>query len=317
MKINEFNKAAKVNEGALLDILIGPDAAKRFSKNDERHIEALKYFLKDFVGDATTSLANGITGGLVDPSVTRELNLGPKPPTTPSTSGATPPPTSPPSTSGATPPSTSGATPSSSTATTASSAEQTAAAAQQHRKDLGAAATNMNAAKAAQAKPAFQRTADDKLAMKAAGLSEDDYRALNTIFESIFSTMYEEEEQPTETIGEYMIRWFDTYMEGTNWKTKQGIILPIIKDIEKTYNSDKGRAAIEKLGRVAWDMLGKAPSVPAGAKDIVPNREAPSAASGGGKISTTSEIISAIANLKKTNPMEFNKLSDQLGAIIK
>lgn len=112
-----------------------------------------------------------------------------------------------------------------------------------------------------------------------------------------------------------MIRWFDTYMEGTNWKTKQGIILPIIKDIEQTYNADKGRAAIEKLGRVAWDMLGKAPSVPAGAKDIVPAKTA--AAPSSGKVSTTSEIISAIANLKKTNPMEFSKLSDQLGAIIK
>jgi hypothetical protein len=307
MKINELNQTAKVNEGALLDILIGPDAAKHFSKNDERHIEALNYFLKDFVGDATTSLANGITGGLVDPSVTRELTLGPKPPTAltePSDPSGTPPPATP----GTPPP----ATP----APAASSAEQTAAAAQQHRKDIGAAATNMDAGRAAQAKPAFQRTADDKLAMKAAGLSEQNYRALNNIFESIVSTMYEEEEQTTETIGEYMIRWFDTYMEGTNWKTKQGIILPIIKDIEETYNADKGRAAIEKLGRVAWDMLGKAPSVPAGAKDIVPAKTA-GAAPSSGKMSTTSEIITAIANLKKTNPMEFNKLSDQLGAFVK
>ena len=225
MKINEFKQSKNIAEGALLDILLGPKAASYFAKDDDRHQEALKVFLKDFIGDATVTLCNGIQSGLID--------------------------------------------------TSKSSTEPSEPA------DAGASA----------------------------GLIESRYKKLNAIFESIVKS------DGPESIAEYMLRWFETYMEGTNWKTKQGIILPIIKDIEQTYDTDKGRAAIEKLGRVAWDMLGKAPTVPAGAKDIAPAKTA--AAPSSGSMSDTSQIISAIANLKKTNPLEFNKLAAQLGAIIK
>ena len=66
MKINEFKQSKNIAEGALLDILLGPKAASYFAKDDDRHQEALKVFLKDFIGDATVSLSNGIQSGLID-----------------------------------------------------------------------------------------------------------------------------------------------------------------------------------------------------------------------------------------------------------
>jgi hypothetical protein len=301
MKINEFNNPKKIEEGALLDILIGPDAAKRFSKDDTRHIEALKYFLKDFVGDALTSLENGIEGGFVDPnreSSTASPEVSPEPSPTAAAPTASPTQVPPAQQTGQ-----------------RMSPQQTATAKMQTRAGIQPTGQKMTAAQRTNAQLQAKKM---RASQKPKPVKESYFNNLNQIFESILSTIHEEtEEQNTETIAEYMTRWFNTYMDGVDWKAKQSIILPIIAQIEKTYASDKGRAAIQKLGRVAWDMLGKSPSIPAGAKDIVPSTTVPSAASASGKISTTSQIISAIANLKKTNPYEFNKLSDQLKSIVK
>ena len=62
------------------------------------------------------------------------------------------------------------------------------------------------AGKAAAAKPGFQRTAADKIAMRAAGLKESEYNRLNAIFESIIEAT-EEPAQQVETIGQYMLEW--------------------------------------------------------------------------------------------------------------
>lgn len=185
MKINEFNQSKNIAEGALLDILLGPKAASYFAKDDDRHQEALKVFLKDFIGDATVSLNNGIQSGLIDAEKSATK------PDTPADAGAS------------------------------------------------------------------------------AGLIESRYQKLNAIFESIV------EADGADSITEYMTTWFDMYMKGVDWRAKQNVVMPIIQEIEKTYATDQGRAAIEKLGRVAFSLSGPAKQPPAGARDA---KDAPSAA---------------------------------------
>lgn len=187
MKINELNQSKKIAEGALLDILLGPKAASYFAKDDDRHQEALKVFLKDFIGDATVSLSNGIQSGLID-------------------------------------------------------AEKSSTAPPARRHPFGT-------------------TADST--------TESRYQRLNAIFESIV------EADGADSITEYMTMWFDMYMKGVDWRAKQNVVMPIIQEIEKTYATDQGRAAIEKLGRVAFSLSGPAKQPPAGARDA---RDAPSAA---------------------------------------
>jgi hypothetical protein len=190
MKINEFKQSKNIAEGALLDILLGPKAASYFAKDDDRHQEALKVFLKDFIGDATVSLSNGIQSGLID-------------------------------------------------------AEKSA--------------TKPDASAEAGA---------------SAGVIESRYQKLNAIFESIV------EADGADSITEYMTTWFDMYMKGVDWRAKQNVVMPIIQEIEKTYATDQGRAAIEKLGRVAFSLSGPAKQPPAGArdaKDASPKPKAPPA----------------------------------------
>lgn len=191
MKINEFKQSKNIAEGALLDILLGPKAASYFAKDDDRHQEALKVFLKDFIGDATVSLSNGIQSGLIDTE-----------------------------------------------------------------------------------KSATKPAADDAVAGASAGLVESKYQKLNAIFESIV------EADGADSITEYMTTWFDMYMKGVDWRAKQNVVMPIIQEIEKTYATDQGRAAIEKLGRVAFSLSGPAKQAPAGArdaKDPAPEPKAPAA----------------------------------------
>jgi hypothetical protein len=178
MKINEFKQSKNIAEGALLDLLLGPKAASYFAKDDDRHQEALKVFLKDFIGDATVSLSNGIQSGLID-------------------------------------------------------AEKSSGV-----------------------------PSDDAAAGASAGLTaESRYQRLNAIFESIV------EADGADSITEYMTTWFDMYMKGVDWRAKQNVVMPIIQEIEKTYATDQGRAAIEKLGRVAFSLSGPAKQPPAGARD--------------------------------------------------
>jgi hypothetical protein len=189
MKINEFKQSKNIAEGALLDILLGPKAASYFAKDDDRHQEALKVFLKDFIGDATVSLSNGIQSGSID-------------------------------------------------------AEKSATA-----------------------------PSADAVPGASAGLAESRYQKLNAIFESIV------EADGADSITEYMTTWFDMYMKGVNWRAKQNVVMPIIQEIEKTYNTDQGRAAIEKLGRVAFSLSAPAGQPPAGSRDAnkSPEPKAPEA----------------------------------------
>jgi hypothetical protein len=102
-------------------------------------------------------------------------------------------------------------------------------------------------------------------------LAESTYHNLNNIFESVISEM-EGGGDTTTTITDHMLEWFGQYMQGANWESKKAAILPHIKKIQDTYNSDKGKAAIKNLGRLAYAITGQRGSgMPAGAKNAVQN----------------------------------------------
>lgn len=102
-------------------------------------------------------------------------------------------------------------------------------------------------------------------------LAESTYHNLNNIFESVISEMNGEGDATT-TITDHMLEWFGQYMQGANWESKKAAILPQIKKIQDTYNSDKGKAAIKNLGRLAYAITGqRGGGMPAGAKNAVQN----------------------------------------------
>ena len=294
MKINEFNQPKKINEG-LLDVLVGPDLGGKLRKGDARHRDALNVFLKDFIGDASTSLENGIESGLIDPSMTSDKSkappagASPTAPTAPAAPAA-PAPTPPPAKRPAGP----------------TSAQATMAAAKQFNKGVTKAqsakadvrASNEKLKKDAEiaaAKPGFQQDAADRVTIqkaRAAGLISENYSRLNYIFESILSEL-DSGDSPM-SITDYMTEWFDMYMNGVDWKAKQSIVLPKIKEIEKTYKTDGGRAAIQTLGRLAFALSGPAGAVPAGAKNI----PSVAAASPAATKKSKEQVASDLASLK-------------------
>jgi hypothetical protein len=278
MKITELNKPKQIDEmSSLAGALFGevPMAALKglFTGKGGKHQLAQDIFLRDFYQDALTSLDNGIKSGYVDPNkeyVPQSNAASEKDPQADDTNTKTPAPA----------PTTAPTTPTTAPAPTAISpkpkpsgptgAEQTVAAAQKHRQDVASASNRMAVGKAAQAKPAFQRTADDKLAMKAAGLSEARFARLNYIFESLISEMNGEGETTT-SITDHMIEWFGLYMTGVNWESKKAAIIPRIKQIQDTYSSDKGKVAIKNLGRLAYAISGKSGQLPKGAENAAQN----------------------------------------------
>lgn len=110
-------------------------------------------------------------------------------------------------------------------------------------------------------------------------IADGKYTKLNYIFESIV-----EAESGAQSITEYMIDWFDQYMSGVNWKAKENIVIPAIKEIENTYGRDKGKAAMQKLARMAFALSGPAGQMPAGAKNATASAAEPATAASSTKV---------------------------------
>jgi len=316
MKINEINQPKKLNEGAFLDLLLGPELASKYGKQN-RHEEAERIFLDDFIDDATVSIRNGIKSGLVDPKLVDSDDPADKinPVDPSSVSPASPAAGAP---SGTTAPDDAQQQTSQNinnyVRNVASEINKTTDKNQKIAltKELvnamadrqgtpewnNAIATAQQIVKRSGADPNFVNAAINNLRsgkmmteawriyfvnklLESVKLTWDDiglcvlkegrnyyfadkkYTALNYIFESIVAS------DGAQSITSYMTTWFDTYMDGVDWRAKQSIVLPAIKEVEKTYKTDEGRAALEKLGRLAFALSGPAGQPPAGAKDII------------------------------------------------
>lgn len=124
-------------------------------------------------------------------------------------------------------------------------------------------------------------------------LAESTYYNLNRVFESVVSEMNGEGAE-TVSITDHMLEWFGQYMDGANWESKKAAIIPQIKKIQDTYSSDKGKAAIKNLARLAYSITGqRGGGMPAGAKNAVQNTTGaqPSAANN----LTPEELAAALA----------------------
>ena len=69
-----------------------------------------------------------------------------------------------------------------------------------------------------------------------------------------------------QTVGQYMLAWFNQYMNGVNWKASEATVLPMIQAIEDSYPSGY-KSAIKTLAKTAFALSNSSPTMPAGIKD--------------------------------------------------
>jgi hypothetical protein len=77
-------------------------------------------------------------------------------------------------------------------------------------------------------------------------------------------------QEETETMEEYIVRWFDAYMQGVAWNEYEPKINEIAKQIMSSYQQDKGKAGIAQLANIAWEATLKSTDgkTPRGAKNV-------------------------------------------------
>ncbi len=69
-----------------------------------------------------------------------------------------------------------------------------------------------------------------------------------------------------QSVGQYMLAWFNQYMNGVDWKASEATVLPLIQAIEDSYPSGY-KNAIKTLARTAFAISKASPSLPAGIED--------------------------------------------------
>lgn len=270
MKINEINQPKQIDE-SLAGAMFGevPMAALKglFTGKGGKHQLAQDIFLRDFYQDALTSLDNGIKSGYVDPN----KSYNPQPSTSPEEKPV--PPTNPPAAAAPTaavPTTSPTQVPPAQQTGQKMTPQQTATARMQTRAGVQPTGQKMTPAQQTQARLQAQKM---KAAQKPKPVKETKFEKLNHIFESMISEIDGTGEEST-SITDHMLEWFGLYMDGVNWESKKAAIIPRIKQIQDTYGSDKGKAAIKNLARLAYSISGKGGTVPAGAQNAVQNNTA-------------------------------------------
>jgi hypothetical protein len=327
MKINEFKKPKKIDE-SLAGKMFGdvPMSALKgmLSGKGGKHQLAQDIFLRDFYQDAITSLDNGIKSGYVDPKKPYGTTSTTQPNTQPNTQfgNATPqnvgpvtgaagtsvtpanttnslkaPTLAQPNTNVTTKVGTSG-TPGS---ITTGGPGALAAPKPKAPTTPTTAAQDPNDKQYKWAPKGMKITPNTPLSsLGATGkLAESTYHTLNNVFENVISEMNGEGDATT-TITDHMLDWFGQYMDGANWESKKAAILPQIKKIQDTYGSDKGKAAIKNLARLAYSITGqRGGGMPAGAKNAVQNTTGVAAGNQSGKELTPDQIVAALAAMPR------------------
>ena len=297
MKISEFNQPKKVDEGigdalgGMSRALVGDYATSAikgmFTGQGTKAQLTQDLFMKDFINDAIASLKNGISSGVVDPNLgmsgsavtdtddsntssAKEKNPGDTAQAGPAGGGEKP---------GAEPINKAygqvvGAMRNVQSGTKPITPEITAAINKdiqnaRYNKDWAINTGNKIVALANKGYDvsALKKAWDSSTAIgrKQGTVQESWYKKLDTIFESIIR---EQETGGAKSIGEYMLDWFTAYMAGTNWESYKPSIMKIIKSIEDSYGSDKGRAGIKTLAKAAFSIPGA--SGAKGAENAVP-----------------------------------------------
>jgi hypothetical protein len=113
-----------------------------------------------------------------------------------------------------------------------------------------------------------------------------------------------------QSIGQYMLEWFDKYMSGVDWRKKEAMVLPMIQAIEDSYPSGY-KNAIKTLARTAFALSKSLTTMPKGMEDELAKMKKP-AEPNTGKPGSVKDVEGAIQNLAKTDPRAYNDLVSKL-----
>lgn len=298
MKINEFGAPKKLEEG-LVDTLIGgnPLTALRGAISGKGTTNTLTQdaFIKDFVQDAITSISNGLSGKFIDPKKTMTT-----PSASPTAAAQFPAGTKAASSNtpdqefgkvvGAMRAVQSGTKPLPATMTASINKDIQNA---RYNKDWATTTGNkiINLAQKGYDVSELKNAWDSVTAIgkKQGTVQENTYQRLDAIFESIMEATDPNQPSGNPSIGDYLYDWFNQYMSGVNWHSKEAQIIPYIQAIEKGYNPvTKSKGAITQLAKVAFALSKAYGTSPRGAQNATPKTPA-----------ATSDIDTQIATLAK------------------
>lgn len=151
-------------------------------------------------------------------------------------------------------------------------------------------------------------------------IAESKYLKLNNLFENIVNLT---ENDGKQSISQYMMNWFNQYMQGVNWQPQKQLILSTLEDMENTY--PKGyKDKIKTLAKTAFALSKSSTAMPMGMKDELekakdPKLNAAAQGAGGqaasqaqpaaGKLPLTADELKAgLEQLAADNPEEYNNL---------
>jgi len=248
MKVNTFKK---IEEGFFSDLArVGSDGRSSIPKPRVSSAEVQKRLIKDFIEDLLADLDAAIKGGRVSTNVSSS-----------STANA------PAAQQTAQPAAQQTAQPAAQQ--TAQPAAQQTAQPQQAVQPTSAtrqAALQRSQQRKVQRQPTKTTTKPVDREEELAGVADLGYNEsysyfLNTLIESYIS---EQQQMP---ISEWVMMWFAAYMKGVNWQNDKDGVEAIAKEIESSYKKNRGKAAMQKLGSRAWDLIKTSGGVaPSGAK---------------------------------------------------
>lgn len=281
MKINEIKQPKKINEnlaGTLFGDRTLASIKGAFTGYGTKHQLAQDIFLRDFYQDALVSLTNGIKSGYINPELAGDQNQAP--PASATSSASAP-------------------------STMQKMSPSELATAKSQNKIAPGTQTGMA--------PSPRLTPRERLMLQRqqkAVKENNEYLSLNKIFESIISEMDGGEQT---SIAAYMMEWFERYMEGVNWENKRAAAEKYAKQIQDTYKTDGGKAAIKNFGKFAFAISGASGATPAGVKNAVPAQPAATAASSRRKLSPDQ----LAADLAALNPRERDEVLNKVKAATK
>lgn len=129
--------------------------------------------------------------------------------------------------------------------------------------------------------------------------TEDKYHQLNQVFEELIN-----EANTSSTIAGYTLNWVRQYTSGINmgdW-SRDPTIQALAREVQKTWYSDKGKAALSKMAAHIWSRAKAGMS---------PNNNTPVTK----PLTTNTDLQTAqtaLQKLQKSNPTEYAKLVSQL-----
>ena len=258
----KLNELNKIEEGLVSGL------KDMFSGQGKYQTQVQNIFIKDFVQDAIASLRNGLSGGLI----TKDTKPTPAQPEQPAaTTPTTPTQPAAPGVQKMTP------------------AQMTAAKSQ--NKIAPGTATGTG--------PTKRLTPRDRLMLQrqAKAVKESSYDKMNRVFESIINI---DEADGQMSISEYLMTWFEKYMQGVSWEAKKPLVQSKLDKLQADYPTNL-KTNLEDLARFA--LAASKTSIPAGAPPEFAQASKQGAAAGQASIQ---ELKAALDDFAKTNPAGYN-----------